>query len=87
MRTPPEPEILGSNPSGPATTEDSASTRPQRSQVNHDLSAHPARSRLYDVKVFAVTQEEEITATIAEGWEKVLQTTDRVWFRRPRWVP
>lgn len=51
------------------------------------LHIQPGTPRLYDVKVFPVTQEEEITATIAKGWEKVLQTKDRVWFRRPRWVP
>jgi len=28
-----------------------------------------------------------ISAVIAEGWEKAFQTVDKVWFRRPRWVP
>jgi len=66
----------------------------QRSLGHRDLETtmiyihiQPGTPRLYDVKVYPVTETEEISSCIAEGWEKALQTTDKVWFRRPRWVP
>lgn len=51
------------------------------------LHIQPAKPRLYDVRVFSMDDEEGISQVIAEGWEKVLQTRDKVWFRRPRWLP
>jgi len=51
------------------------------------LHIQPGQPRLYEVKVFRLDQEEEISTCIAEGWEKILQTKDKVWFRRPRWLP
>jgi len=66
----------------------------QRSLGHRDLKStmiyvhiQPGTPRLYDVKVYPVGAVEEISAVIAEGWEKALQTADRVWFKRPRWVP
>ncbi len=50
---------------------------------NRDLKS----TRLYNVKVFPVSHVDEISKVIAEGWEKALQTADKVWFRQPRWVP
>jgi len=66
----------------------------QRSLGHKDLRStmiyihiQPATPRLYDVQVHDVKDEPGISGAIGEGWEKALQTTDKVWFRRPRWVP
>ena len=51
------------------------------------LHIQPAQPRLYDVKALSLDDEEGISQAIAEGWEKVLQTKTKIWFRKPRWLP
>ena len=48
---------------------------------------HPGTPMIYNVIVFPVSHVDEISKVIAEGWEKALQTADKVWFRQPDGYP
>jgi len=47
----------------------------------------PDQPRRYDVVSVGVQDKTAMTQQIAEGWEIALQTADKVFFRRPRWIP
>jgi integrase len=51
------------------------------------IHLHPDQPRRYDVESAPIQDKEAISQKIAEGWELALQTTDTVYFKRPRWVP
>ncbi|MEM2975011.1 MAG: tyrosine-type recombinase/integrase [Candidatus Bathyarchaeia archaeon] len=51
------------------------------------IHLRPDQPRRYDVVHYELHDKEGIAQKIAEGWEIALQTTEEVWFRRPRWVP
>ncbi|MEM3579485.1 MAG: tyrosine-type recombinase/integrase [Candidatus Bathyarchaeia archaeon] len=51
------------------------------------IHLHPDQPRRFDVENCGIQDKEAISRFLAEGWEIALQTTDTVFFKRPRWVP
>ncbi|MEM2419866.1 MAG: site-specific integrase [Candidatus Bathyarchaeia archaeon] len=51
------------------------------------IHLQPDQPRRYDVESCGIHDKEAISRFLAEGWELALQTTDTVFFKRPRWVP
>jgi len=51
------------------------------------IHLHPDQPRRFDVENCSINDKETISRFLAEGWEIALQTTDTVFFKRPRWVP
>jgi integrase len=51
------------------------------------IHLHPDQPRRFDVESCAIQDKEAISRYLAEGWELALQTTETVYFKRPRWIP
>lgn len=50
------------------------------------IHLRPDQPRRYDVISLALGDDDN-SQKIAEGWELALQTPEKIYFRRPRWVP
>jgi integrase len=51
------------------------------------IHLRPDQPRRFDVESCGIHDKEGIAKYIGEGWELALQTTDTVFFKRPRWIP
>ncbi|MEM3727578.1 MAG: tyrosine-type recombinase/integrase [Candidatus Bathyarchaeia archaeon] len=51
------------------------------------IHLYPDQPRRFDVENCGIHDKEAISRFLAEGWELALQTTDTMFFKRPRWVP
>jgi integrase len=51
------------------------------------IHLRPDQPRRFDVESCAIQDKEAISRYLAEGWELALQTTETVYFKRPRWIP
>ena len=51
------------------------------------IHLQPDQVRRYDVVRLRISDKEGIAKQIAEGWELAVQTTEELYFKRPRWVP
>lgn len=51
------------------------------------IHLQPDQPRRYDVENCSINDKPAISRFLAEGWELALQTTDTIYFKRPRWVP